>query len=425
MERRNFLAAMGFLTGGAMTGLRGNSLQVPEETISSILSGEGDMWSVVRRQFRFPDGFTYLNCGGIGPVPLHIRSIFSDLWNRMEENPSPGHDMTRWNNLKSDLAPVLGPGVKPSEIALVSCATEGINIILNGLPLKRGDEVITSTHEHPAVNIPLINNMKRRGVVVRTFDPDLVTGMNNLEKIKNLSSKKTKLILISHRTCTTGQLFPMKEIGDFARTNGIWYGLDGAQSPGSRPLEIVAWNVDFYTFSAHKWLLGPRRTGVLYVREEMQDMVEPVTIGAYSDREYNLAEGRLEFHNTAQRYEFGTQNELLFFGLQESVRLINDIGLDRIREYDESLSEYFHAGLKRIPSVIVISPEERQYRTSMISFKIQGMTASAISSALLKGGIRVRTVGESGLDAIRVSFHIFNNLEDADKALNKIEGISH
>ena len=423
MERRNFLTALGLLTGGALTGLRGSGLPSPDEIGYLDLPPGGDIWSVIRQQFLFPEGFIFLNCGGIGSVPLHVRSLYADLWNQMDRNPEPGYDANRWNQVKSDMVPLLGKGIKPSELALISCATEGVNIIVNGLPLKKGDEVITSTHEHPAVNVPLINNMKRRGIVIKTFDPDIESGMNNLLNIQNLTTKKTRLIIISHRTCTNGQLFPMKEIGEFARANGIWYGLDGAQAPGSAPMDILDLKADFYTFSAHKWLLGPKRTGVLYVREELLDTVEALTAGGTSYKSFNLAEGKLELQDTAQRYEYGTQNPLLFFGLQESMKLISDLGLARIKEYDESLSEHFYAGLNRMPHVETISPKERAYRTSMISFRIPGLNAARISERMMQEGIRVRVVNEAGLNAIRVSFHVFNNIEDADKALNSIDSI--
>jgi len=105
------------------------------------------------------------------------------------------------------------------------------------------------------------------------------------------------------------------------------------------------------------------------------------------------------------------------------MKLISDLGLARIKEYDESLSEHFYAGLNRMSHVETISPKERAYRTSMISFRIPGLNAARISERMMQEGIRVRVVNEAGLNAIRVSFHVFNNIEDADKALNSIDSI--
>lgn len=425
MNRKNFITALGMLAGSTIAGRERLIPLLPEINTSFTLpENEPNIWKLIRQVFSFPDGYTYLNTGGIGSVPRHVRSLVSDEWFRLESNPTPGHDLDKWNALKKDVATLLGPGVEASETALVNSATEGINIIINGLPLRRGDEIITSLHEHPALNIPLLNISKTKGVVIKYFEPDIRNGINNVNLVRTLITKKTRLVFISHRTCTTGQLLPVGEIGELTRNAGIWYALDGAQSPGSMVLDVKGYNVDFYTFSSHKWILAPRRTGVIYVRKEMLDTLAPTTVGAYSDNGYDLKEGRLSFHPTAQRYEYGTQNELLYLGFHASLKFINAIGIDRIREHNESLSETFYSELKKIRGVEIVSPEEREYRTSMITFRIRGSEMSHISSSLAADNIRVRTVGEAGLNGIRVSFHIYNNPEDMSKAVDSIRKYS-
>jgi len=390
-----------------------------------LLTGKGeDIWSVIRGEFSFPEGYVYLNTGGIGSVPRHVRSLVSDAWFQLESNPTPGHDLNKWNNIKKDVAVLMGPGVDQQEIALIGSATEGINIVLNGLPLQKGDEVITSLHEHPALNVPLLNLAKRKGIVIRTFDPDRKNGINNVKLIGNLISKKTRLIFVSHRTTTTGQLLPVKEIGDLAKGRNIWFALDGAQAPGSMLIDVKGWNVDFYTFSSHKWILAPRRTGVLYVSKDKQDIVEPVTVGAYSDNGYNLREGTLNFQSSAQRYEYGTVNELLYLGFHASMKFINSIGIPAIREHNELLSENFRNELQKIGGCEILSPEEKEYRSSMITFRFPGKSLNDISGAMGKDNIRVRPVGEADLNGVRISFHLYNNENDLDRAVESIKKIT-
>lgn len=424
MKRKKFIAAIGLLAGG--------SLAVPGRTFSysgnrpvfRLPAGEEDLWKVVREEFSFPEGYTYLNTGGIGSVPRHVRSLVSDEWFRLESNPTPGHDLNRWNALKKDVAKLLGPGVEASEIALVSSATEGINIIINGLQLARGDEVITSLHEHPALNIPLLNAMKNRGIVLKFFEPDTRHGINNVKLISDLVTKKTKLIFISHRTTTTGQILPVGEIGALARAAGIRYALDGAQCPGSMPLDVKSYSADFYTFSSHKWLLAPRRTGVLFVRKEMLDTLDPVTTGAYSDNGYDLKKGRLSFQPTAQKFEYGTQNELLYYGFHASLKFLNAIGIEKIHNHNEELSEEFYRELGNIRNVEILSPSEREYRSSMITFRMHTVPMNDVTSAMASENIRVRPVGEAGLNGIRLSFHLYNTMEDVRTAIRCISNIS-
>ncbi len=421
MNRKRFLTTVGLAAGGALAGLNGQSISRSENHSFSIPVDEDDLWNVIRGEFSFPDGYVYLNTGGIGSVPRQVRSLYSDAWAQLEMNPTPGHDIARWNDIKKDIAPLLGPGTDFSEIALISSATEGINIILNGLPLQKGDEIITSTHEHVALNIPLLNQIKRRGVMVKYFDPDRKTGINNVKLINELITKKTRLIFISHRTTTTGQLLPLKQIGELAGAKDIWFAVDGAQAPGSMTVDVNDLNVDFYTFSCHKWILAPRRTGVLYIRKNMQDLVAPITVGAYSDGGFNLKEGTLNFQSSAQRYEYGTQNELLFIGLHESVKFINSIGLEKIRLHNEALSEKFYEDLMKTGKCELLSPEEKEYRSSMITFRIPGKNLNEITGAIGKDNIRVRPVGEAGLNGVRVSFHLYNNMDDVYRVVASIK----
>ena len=420
MNRKKFIATIGVVAGGSLTGFRRSAAGASTNHPVILPGNEDDLWRVIKQEFSFPDGYIYLNTGGIGSVPRHVRSFFSDAWAQLEMNPTPGHDTNRWNDIKKDIAPLCGNGVDFTEVALISSATEGINIILNGLPFQKGDEIITTTHEHPALNIPLLNQIKRNGVVVKYFEPDRKNGLNNVKLISDLITKKTKLIFISHRTTTTGQLLPVKEIGDLARSRRIWFALDGAQAPGSMLIDVIGWNVDFYTFSSHKWILAPRRTGVLYIRKDMQDLVAPITVGAYSDNGFNIKDGTLNFQSSGQRYEYGTQNELLFFGFHESLKFINSIGIQRIREHNEILSEKFYEDLKKTGKCELLSPEEREFRSSMITFRIPGKNLNEITGAMGKDNIRVRPVGEADLNGVRVSFHLYNDIDDVEKAVTSI-----
>jgi selenocysteine lyase/cysteine desulfurase len=420
MNRKKFITAIGVVAGGALSGMTRPVAGGTGSYRFSKPGNEDELWNVIRQEFSFPDGYVYLNTGGIGSVPRHVRSIFSDAWAQLEMNPTPGHDSNKWNDIKKDVAPLLGPGVDFQEIALISSATEGINIILNGLPLQKGDEIITSNHEHVALIIPLLNQIRRRGVVVKFFEPDRNSGLNNVKLISDLITKRTRLIFVSHRTTTTGQLLPVKEIGRLAKSGGIWFALDGAQAPGSMLIDVKDWNVDFYTFSSHKWILAPRRTGVLYIRRDLQDLVEPLTVGAYSDNGFDLKNGTLNFQTSAQRYEYGTQNELLYFGLHESVKFLNSIGIQKIKEHNEVLSERFYDELKKTGSCELLSPEEREYRSSMITFRIPGKNFNEITGAMGKDQIRVRPVSEGQLNGVRVSFHLYNNLDDVERAVKSI-----
>ncbi len=325
-----------------------------------------------------------------------------------------------WWEVKEKLARLLGASCRKEDLALISCATEGVNAIINGLPLTKGDEVITSTHEHVAVNVGLLNRMQRDGIAIRLFEPDLVRAQGNVDRLAALVTPRTRLILVSHVTCTTGQLFPAADIAKLARSRNIWFAMDGAQAPVCVPFDIVETGVDFYTSSTHKWLMGPKRTGFLYVRQGMLDTLRPITAGAYSSERNEIGKMDLALHPTAQRYEYGTQNDALFFALGAAIDFVETIGMPRIWQHNHALAGQFYRGLQGIPGAEILSPQEEAYRTAMISFRMKGRTYQQINEHLAKAKIRVRPVTEGGCNCIRVSFHICNHEPEVDAILDAL-----
>jgi selenocysteine lyase/cysteine desulfurase len=214
---------------------------------------------------------------------------------------------------------------------------------------------------------------------------------------------------------------PIKEIGELAKSQGIWYALDGAQAVAHLPVNLQGTGVDFYALSGHKWMLGPRRTGILYVRGKWLETLKPTIVGAYSNLDYDMEKRRLELHPTAQRYEYGTQNEALFYGLEAAVDFITAIGIDAIREHNKKLSEMFYYGLKKIAGVAILSPQEESYRSSIITFRIKDKDNRKICRLLEQKGLRVRSVTEANLDAVRASFHIYNNEAEKERLLSEIK----
>lgn len=422
MNRKEFLKGMAAVLGGlavtAPDGLRAAAFQ------GGAAANDELFWKLVRDQFVLDPEYTYLNFGGLGSCPLPVLNSFWE-WTRTEERaPSAGHDEKLWSAVKEKLARVLGKTCRKEDLGLIGCATEGINLIINGLPFKKGDEVITSTHEHVAMNVGLLNRMQRDGIVIRTFDPDLDHGLGNVDRIAGLINSRTRLIFVSHVTCTTGQRFPAQEISRLARDKGIWFALDGAQAPICVPFDIVECGVDFYACSTHKWIMGPKRTGFVYVRQGMLETLRPSYGGAYSSERFDVKRNELVLHPSAQRYEYGTQNDALFYGLGTALDFVQDIGPGRIWSHNHALAEKFYAGLSALPGVEIVSPKEEAYRTAMISFRMKAHDFGKINEHLANDKIRARSVTEGGVNCVRVSFHICNHEGEVDKILTSLKRLA-
>lgn len=427
MRRKEFLKSMGFLTFGALfknSEFKFDHLNFKNfaEEISNLKPENPKFWKLIREQFPIPKDYVYLNTGGLGSSPFVVSHKVKEEMDNLDRYPTPNHDLERWWKVKEKCADVFG--CDKEEIALVSCATEGINIVINGLPLKKGDEVILTTHEHVAGNLPLLNRAKRDGIILKTFEPDTKNWNGNLEKIERLINKKTKLIFVSHITCTTGQRLPEKEICKLAKDKGLWVFLDGAQVPGMMPINVREYNCDFYTTSGHKWLLGPKRTGILYVKKENLELIQPLTVGGYSEAGYSIEKNELKFQPSAQRFEYGTQNPALFFGLEVAIDFLNAIGIENVWKHNRILAEAFYQELMKIPNVDVLSPQEEDFRSAMITFKMKNIEYDKIVSYLMEKRIRVRPVTEGNLMAVRVSFHVYNSEMDVAKILNEIKKLA-
>lgn len=423
MNRNRFLQSLGLVSGGLVLNKTKGAFASPDEFSQALtnVADENGFWKRIREQFIYPSDYIYFNTGGIGAVPKAVLSMVESTMLDLEKSPRPGHDEKRWLQIKKTCAPFFGPGCEPEELALTSTATEGINIILNGLLLNPGDEVITTTHEHVALNVPLLNHQKLNGIVIRAFEPDLKDGANNVNLIRNLITNKTRLIFHSHITCTTGQLLPVSEIGKMARERNIMYAVDGAQAAGTMPIDLKASCIDFYACCGHKWMLGPKRTGFLYVQKDKLPLLHPTTVGAYSDASHDLLKEELTLHDTAEKFEYGTQNESLFRGLETAAQFFLTIGLEKIREHNRSLAEQFYQGLLKIPGAEILSPAEEQFRSSMITFRLKNKDFQETANYLTgEKRIRVRVVSEAGLNGIRASFHVYNQDFEVKKILEEL-----
>jgi len=391
---------------------------------AEVAGGDEALWKLVRGQFILDPNWTYLNFGGLGSCPVPVLNALVEFTQAEERAPSAGHDEKPWQEVKTKLARSLGKTCRKEDLGLIGGATEGVNVIVNGLALKKGDEVITSTHEHVAVHSALLNRMQRDGIAIRLFEPDIVRAAGNVDRISRLITPRTRLIIFSHVTCTTGQLFPVKEIAALAHAKGIWFALDGAQAPVCSPFDIVETGVDFYTCSTHKWMMGPKRTGFIYVRDGMLDALRPQTVGGGSSKSYDVAKGEFILHPTAARYESGTQNDALFYSLGTALDFVETIGVDRIARRCRPMAERFYGGLGEIPGVERLSPEEEAYRTLMIGFRMKTHANTQIMEQLAKDKIKARPVSEGGLGSIRVSFYLNNRDEDVTAILDSLKRLA-
>ncbi len=387
----------------------------------SVSTDDEYFWNTVRDQFPLTHDRIYLNNGTIGPSPFVVREAVKSSIDNVDTNGEYGG----WEVARPKLAKFVN--VDESEISLTHNVTEGINVIAGGLPLKRGDEVILTTHEHVGNALPWLNRAKLDGVVLKALKP-APTANENLNRISDLINKNTRAIAIPHITCTVGQVFPVKEIAKLGHDKGLWVFFDGAHGPGMTMLNLRDIDCDFYASCCHKWMCGPKGTGFLYVRKEMLDVVQARWVGGYSDNGWDMTTDPPEFKGyvpTAHRYDFATQNAAIYIGLSASVDFLYHIGMENIVRRGKSLSHYLQQELLKLgDKVEMLTPTEDQSRGFVTGFRLKNITYDRFGEHATKKGFRIRLVAEGHLNSIRISTHIYNNQDEVSKFIEAVKEVA-
>lgn len=374
-------------------------------------------WDELRKAFPLQTKRVYFNNGTFGPSPTPVIDTIKQYLDETNTTGEYGHT----NEARKVLAAFVG--VKPDELSLTHNTTEGINIVTWGLPLKAGDEVIITLHEHVGNALPWLNRAKLNGIVLKPFEP-AATADENLARIKALTTAKTRVVAIPHITCTTGQVMPVKEVAGWARPKGIFTAIDGAHGVGTFDLDLKALGCDFYSTSCHKWMLGPNGTGFLYVRQELLDTVQAYQVGAYSDTGWDLYANPPKmdaYVPTAHRFDYGSQSTPLYMGAAAAADFHTSVGKQKVEERVRGLNDLLYEGLAAMKQKLdLLTPQEPQSRLCMVTFKPKKMDYREFNGLAARGGFRLRVVPESRLDAIRVSTHIYNSKEEVEKLIRFI-----
>jgi selenocysteine lyase/cysteine desulfurase len=286
--------------------------------------------------------------------------------------------------------------------------SEGLHNVIYGLDLRRGDEVVTTTQDYSTMCTSFDQRGRREGIVLRRFPfPTPPSKAMDLADLfwKNVGPK-TRAILVSHMTFTTGQIFPVGEICREARRRGIYSIVDGAHGFAHLVFRRDDLDCDFYGTSLHKWLTAPVGTGFLYVRRELIPQVWPL-MGAPESMRADI-----------RKFEsVGTQPVAMRNAIGDALAFHRGLGAERKQERLRFLRRRWEGAVRAAPRVILRNADDPAQSCGIGGLSIEGMPAAKITEALqTRFRIHVRTrVIPGEFDCIRVTPNIYTSVAEVDR----------
>jgi selenocysteine lyase/cysteine desulfurase len=374
-------------------------------------NNEEAYWVELRKQFLIPEDEVYLNNGTVGSSPAPVlRAVFDGYTTTERMDQADPENYPIWgyepyNEYRDPLAAFIG--CNRDELALVRNATEANSYIANGIDLKAGDEVIMTDQEHPSGEHPWNLRAKRYGVVVKkvTLPKPVKTPADVLNLFNDAITPRTRVLFFSHITTVTGVILPAKELSALARSKGILSAVDGAHVPGMMHLNVRDIGCDMYSASPHKWLQAPKGSGFFYVRDEVIDQIwSTITTAGWDDTKIR-----------AERFQrIGSSNVPSLMGLRASIKMANDIGLDRIEKRHRELANYILVQMTQRGAESWTSPDPTM-RCAIVTVNVPPIQRMALENWMWKTQkIRIRGGEPSKL---RLSTPYYLSKKDIDRYL--------
>ena len=317
------------------------------------------------------------------------------------------------------------------EVIFTSGTTHSINIVSNGFSkiLTKDDEIIVSGLEHHSNIVPWQMMIESSGAKLKVI-PLMENGELDMDEFANILSLKTKIVFLNHVSNALGLINPIEKIINMSHEKGAYVLIDGAQSAAHFKIDLQKLNVDFFTASAHK-LCGPTGVGFLYGKKELLNRMDPLMGGGEMISDVTFS--KTTYADLPHKFEAGTPNISGVIAFGRALDYLNEIGLEKIENYENDLLDYANSKLKQIEGLKIYG--ESKNKTSVISFNIEGIHSYDIGALLDKFGIAVRTgqhcaqpiMDHFGVDGtVRASFSFINTFQEIDdlfEALKKVKSM--
>lgn len=363
-------------------------------------------------EFLITPGLTYLNTAALGPTPRVVLERTLAAWQLLETNPvrmayGDGDVHLATDQARERLARFIG--CDADELQITRGTTDAMNTVAQSIRFRRGDRILTSDQEHEGGHNGWAYVARRHNLAIDVISiaPGEHDPQRILARIADGLRRRTRVLSISHVFSANGLRLPIAEICALARRSGVLSVVDGAQALGQFAVDVRALGCDAYAASGHKWLMGPKGTGLLYIRREAASEIAPVQ-----------REDGPRFVTNAT----GIGALPLVIGLGAAVDAMNARGIDYVERRIRELRERLHTGLAQLPQLRVVSPPAGPGATALVAAMLPASIAARAFQSVLRDthGLMVKRIEAPFFNGIRLSPHVFNTEAEIDLALRAI-----
>ena len=413
--RRDFLSSMAVAGLTAQPVFRERAIRslfranaIAGDRSPQVVADDETYWAEIQRAFDSDRTMINLNNGGCSPTPSHVlEAMIRDL---RFSNELPVEHMwrvlePRVESVRRDLASEFG--CDPEEMAITRNASESNEIMIMGLDLKRGDEVVVTNQNYGRMITTWQQRERREGIVLKqvSFKVPPPSMHYIAEQIKAAVTPKTRAIEFPHITNLTGQMMPVREIVNFARPRGIEVLVDGAHAFAHFPFTRDELDCDYYGTSLHKWLLAPIGTGFLYVRKSKQKALWPLMAAAPTQDE-----------DIRKYEEIGTHPAANHNAISAALAFHRGIGADRkVARLRYLRDRWAKRLLAESPRVKVLTPLDSKNSGAICLFSVDGLDFSKLGSWLMTNYRIVNTpILHPEFNGIRITPNVYTTLDEID-----------
>ncbi|MDF0645700.1 MAG: aminotransferase class V-fold PLP-dependent enzyme [Nitrospira sp.] len=431
IDRRRFLIRTGLALGSAALA-RHAALAMPE-TEPSPVSGGSD-WRSVRAQFPLAPGLIHLAGFFLASHPLPVRQAIERHRQGLDLDPIGywfEHEAKQEAAVLQAAAGYLG--VDPSEIALTDSTTMGLGLLYGGLSLGEGQEILTTTHDHYSTETSLNQRAARTGAGVRRIplyqDLRAVSRDSLVEVLVRHVRPRTRIVAVTWVHSSTGLKLPIAEMAralaalnaSRAKEDRIIFCVDGVHALGVEDMRPTEVGCDFFVAGTHKWMFGPRGTGLVWGRQEAWPAAQAI-IPTFNTEAYDMWMNvipRRALPQSVYMTPGGFHSFEHRWALDEAFKFHQALGKSRVTQRIYELNQQLKHGLAEMSHITLHTPLSQELSAGIVCFEVAGLPPQQAVKKLREKGI-IGSVTPYATQYVRLAPGLLNDPGEIDTVLQEI-----